>query len=457
MYVTGDLAFYAMALGRESMSGAWCFLCKLCRSQFADPNHSDGEMWTMQMLKDIAEKVRDGGGKPIDGVKSLPWWDFLEVKDFMIPLLHILIGIGNDLLDSFREWVNEELEDIDNQEYQTRKAVTTAEHLIIDDIAERDEWDASADGKKLKSLKNKVRARKKSMEKLGALITIVSEARANNEDSPLEVQDLLNEFEQHVDATQGDDDDDPAAADGEDMEEEQGEGDVRVDLPEGLCPEVKAKIDRYHAEMEQAKLDLAPLEEVRGEIARRLRQTRIFLAELKKKLKSFRSDRHKAGEGLESKMFRVLKEIGVELTRYHGGSLNGKDIKTTIENATYVFDKWSDILVEGKREECPLSEDEIKAKVDEYRRTFLLRDGAFAFARKVDPTAEDRAMFSRFVNAAVDCHTSLGCSITHKVHLMWKHAAWQMEVVPGGLGGKMEDWVERIHQWGMRFRRRLRT
>ena len=66
-------------------------------------------------------------------------------------------------------------------------------------------------------------------------------------------------------------------------------------------------------------------------------------------------------------------------------------------------------------------------------------------------------MFVRFVNAAVECHTSLGCNITHKVHLMWKHVAWQMRNIPGGLGGKMEDWVERMHQWGMRFRRRLRT
>ena len=28
MYVTGDLAFQAMALGKESMSGWWCMLCK---------------------------------------------------------------------------------------------------------------------------------------------------------------------------------------------------------------------------------------------------------------------------------------------------------------------------------------------------------------------------------------------------------------------------------------------
>ncbi len=31
------------------------------------------------------------------------------------------------------------------------------------------------------------------------------------------------------------------------------------------------------------------------------------------------------------------------------------------------------------------------------------------------------------------------------------------EEYSGGLGDKMEDWVERLHQWGMRERRRFRT
>jgi hypothetical protein len=31
IYVTGDLAFQAMALGKESMSGWWCMLCKASR------------------------------------------------------------------------------------------------------------------------------------------------------------------------------------------------------------------------------------------------------------------------------------------------------------------------------------------------------------------------------------------------------------------------------------------
>ncbi len=40
---------------------------------------------------------------------------------------------------------------------------------------------------------------------------------------------------------------------------------------------------------------------------------------------------------------------------------------------------------------------------------------------------------------------------------MLKHVQWQMKNLPGGLGDKMEDWVERLHQWGIRMRRHYRT
>ena len=38
---------------------------------------------------------------------------------------------------------------------------------------------------------------------------------------------------------------------------------------------------------------------------------------------------------------------------------------------------------------------------------------------------------------------------------MWKHTLYQMKNVPGGLGNKMEDWVERQHQDEARIRKRL--
>jgi hypothetical protein len=48
-------------------------------------------------------------------------------------------------------------------------------------------------------------------------------------------------------------------------------------------------------------------------------------------------------------MFKVLKKIGVEQSSYHGGSFNGKDIKKVMNNASYLFDKFSLILKIGRR------------------------------------------------------------------------------------------------------------
>ena len=46
-------------------------------------------------------------------------------------------------------------------------------------------------------------------------------------------------------------------------------------------------------------------------------------------------------QSIETKVFRVLKEIGVELSSYQGGSLNGKDIKQVMNNATHLFDAFA--------------------------------------------------------------------------------------------------------------------
>ncbi len=40
---------------------------------------------------------------------------------------------------------------------------------------------------------------------------------------------------------------------------------------------------------------------------------------------------------------------------------------------------------------------------------------------------------------------------------MLKHIAWQMQNIWGGLGDKMEDWVECLHQTGMRLQLRFCT
>jgi hypothetical protein len=69
-----------------------------------------------------------------------------------------------------------------------------------------------------------------------------------------------------------------------------------------------------------------------------------MLRDQMEKLKTMRTSKVKDQQSIETKSFRVLKEIGVELSSYHGGSLNGKDIRKLMTNACYVFDTFGTIF-----------------------------------------------------------------------------------------------------------------
>ena len=69
------------------------------------------------------------------------------------------------------------------------------------------------------------------------------------------------------------------------------------------------------------------------------------------------------------------------------------------------------------------------------RRGFLL-------AQTVGPMEHDTKTYLRYVLAAVHGNDALGCTVTPKFHMMLKHVAFQMRYIRGGLGDKMEDWVD---------------
>ena len=89
----------------------------------------------------------------------------------------------------------------------------------------------------------------------------------------------------------------------------------------------------------------------------------------------------------------------------------------------------------------------------QFREVFVLWDGAFSLARTINPTEMDITTYRMFVDAAAKGSKDLRCTVTPKVHLMLKHVEWQMRNIRGGLGDKMEDWVERLHQDGKQDRR----
>jgi hypothetical protein len=146
-----------------------------------------------------------------------------------------------------------------------------------------------------------------------------------------------------------------------------------------------------------------------------------------------RTSKVKDQQSIETKIFKVLKEIGVELSSYHGGILNGKDIRKVMTNACYIFDTFATIFKAGKRPNCMLSDANINALCMQFCEVFVLWDGAFSLARTINPTEIDCSTYRMYVRAAVKSSKDLQCTVTPKVHLMLEHVEWQMTNIRGGV------------------------
>jgi hypothetical protein len=167
--------------------------------------------------------------------------------------------------------------------------------------------------------------------------------------------------------------------------------------------------------------ELTQLDEIRRVMVDKFDRTRTIISNTQKNLRVLQSSKAKSGTSLETKLLKVLKKFGVEQSSYHGGSLNGKDIKKVMNNVSYLFDEFSLILKSGKQSNCELSNNNIDKLCRHFQSVFLLWDGAFSYARTINPMANDAIAYQQFVDAAVIGHVSLGLTITPKAHLMLKH------------------------------------
>ena len=57
VYCVGDLAFYAMVLGKEHSSGKWCYLCQLAAKDFKNLLIRR-ESWTYELMNELVETIK---------------------------------------------------------------------------------------------------------------------------------------------------------------------------------------------------------------------------------------------------------------------------------------------------------------------------------------------------------------------------------------------------------------
>jgi hypothetical protein len=74
--------------------------CKGSRHQFLDEQE--------QVIRGTEAETKKG--EPKLGVKQKPWWPFIPLTNYMIPLLHCKIGIGNQMLEKLLDIINKYIE-----------------------------------------------------------------------------------------------------------------------------------------------------------------------------------------------------------------------------------------------------------------------------------------------------------------------------------------------------------
>ena len=141
-----------MILGKENSSGYWCYLCKLLGKEFSEL-YKMGDPLTYNFMNECVKKAKRAG-KAVSNAKEEAWWQFFLLKNILVPLLHKMIGIGNDILGNFKEMVNRYIEKLNQKEVLTRHKLVACEEGIDKGVAKRVEFDALADGKELKRLED---------------------------------------------------------------------------------------------------------------------------------------------------------------------------------------------------------------------------------------------------------------------------------------------------------------
>ena len=122
--MTGDLAYYATALGKINMSGSWCTWCNLNAKEWSQIDHNKGVLWVRTAMDEVRESIYNGElSNDVNsrrGCVDVPLFDDVEINQFIFPVLHAEIGIGNYLLNLFFEWVDFKIEQVTEEEMKLK-------------------------------------------------------------------------------------------------------------------------------------------------------------------------------------------------------------------------------------------------------------------------------------------------------------------------------------------------
>lgn len=393
-FMIGDLKFLSMMLGKENFDTYWCYLCMLSHADWQKYGHDVGEMWSLDKLIDQAEKSENLEGAARKGVREEPYFD-IPLWRYIWPVLHTLIGVGNDILDYLIDIVESEIQALPAKEIRMKRELRDMEKEDKEMVEARDYFDSKNEGSGTELIK-KYRQEKR----VGT--TNKEQMEDDGKQDELEYKTLCKKLE-----------------------------------------ELEADIQKLLQERKDMSTDI-------DNLRKRKKNKREGIA-------AFRKARKTEADSLYSKIDDILSSFQIKRASYHGGDLTGECAKTLMQNANEIMEKISVLLLADKSPECRMEPAAIRKLCTDVSKLLILWDSALSKLHTEWPSEEDCSKAQEFIDAAMKMSRALGISVTVKHHGGESHLVSQMRKLPMGLFEFDESWGEQYHQKGYSFDMNLRN
>uniref|UniRef100_A0A7S2KVQ7 Uncharacterized protein n=1 Tax=Skeletonema marinoi TaxID=267567 RepID=A0A7S2KVQ7_9STRA len=183
-YLTGDLEFLAMILGREGYASWWCMFCMRYKPEWQQKPEDiiqglDIDELIAQHTSNVTQQHTSTNMK---GVKEVPYLKKGTIVIF--PCLHGMLGVGNAIMDFFYDEIDRFVEPITGAELAVRQSIPNNNVLLEEEVHSLTLWNNSVTGgKEIKRLTRKVKEECESVEQPMTLAkhTIVTDMKSRIE------------------------------------------------------------------------------------------------------------------------------------------------------------------------------------------------------------------------------------------------------------------------------------
>ena len=398
VFMTGDLAYYAICHGKENSTSHWCPFCMLSHANWQDSGHELGELWDLDKIADTAEQVTNAAGTTREkGVMMMALITTIGIDRYVCPPLHMLLGIGNTILSDFIDWVDKRdgLEKLPLSLLSARADYTESLSDVDDFKEEQMVW-VQLIGPNLAQLR---------IERNG-WVTYLKQTTISMEERQSAVQEKTVVTEEIKDLVND-----------------------KKEIDESL---------KYVRDAARAKKKLLETEEKDFPMASRA-------------IRAVIEQDH-------------LKPNGVDRAAHHGGDLTGPSVQNLMRKADAIFEGIKEFLIAeilASNTTSGAQEVEIADRCDRTAMCLKLFDGLISITYKTSEQVNEDlegtlANATDYSAKAMASWRSLGLSVTLKAHLGEDHVCNQIRDF-NGTSDFNEEFVERLHQEGVRTNRRVQT